>query len=667
MSLNNQNQSIQSLESPRLDRINLRVLILSIALAFILAIANVYLALKIGILASASIPAAILSMGILRFFKDTSIYQHNLVQTAASAGEAVAGGIVFTIPALIILGYWQHFPYWENFFISLLGSFAGVSLSIPLRKFLVNDPQLRFPEGRAVAEVIKAGSEDGRGIRQILSGSGIGAVIEGLQNLKILGSSVTVWHWLGKLIVGFSVGLSAILIGAGYLMGWDIALSMMVGCSVAWIFGIPVLSYFHSALPHSLSASDTIGQVFSNTLREMGVSAMLIAGLFTLFSLIKPFSQSIFELIRTILKNPFAVKKPVLATEQDLSAPVQIALLAILFVAFGLFLAWIIPFNTLSLFQLNRPELIVILLFFVFALGFVLSTITGYFSGLVGVTASPGSAVVIAGMLISGLVIKALLWAHPLSHMPDLQLLGAALTVILGALLTGMACIANDNIQDLKVGHLIGAIPRKQQIMLLLGALVASLITPKIMELLFQTYGIANVLPHTGMDPSQSLPAPPAAIMALLAKGLFQQNLEWNHFTIGAILLVGLVMLKWIAQRFNLSLSIIAMAVGMYLPMSSTTALFIGGLIARHAHRYLASSTNQSVLQQQKGYLIACGIVVGAILVDILLAIPAALNHPITLQLFQSSAGQIASLVLGIFSIMALWSWWIKQIKRVDD
>jgi len=230
-----------------LPEITIKVVVLSIILAVVLAVSNTYLALKIGLVTSASIPAAIISMGILRFFRKSNILENNLVQTAASAGEAIAGGIVFTIPALIIIRYWTHFSYWETFFIAFCGGVLGVLFSIPLRGVLMTEPNLRYPEGSAIAEVLKVGSSRALGLKNLVLGGIVGAGIEFAQTgLKIVASSVQLWFTTTRAIFGFGAGFSATMIGVGYLIGFDIGLSIFIGAVIAWLISVPVFTGVYS-------------------------------------------------------------------------------------------------------------------------------------------------------------------------------------------------------------------------------------------------------------------------------------------------------------------------------------------------------------------------------------------------------------------------------------
>jgi putative OPT family oligopeptide transporter len=645
----------------RTSEISFRVIVLTVVLALILAVANTYLALKIGTVTSASIPAAILSMGILRFFKNTTILEHNLIQTGASAGEAVAGGIVFTIPALVILNYWHGFPYFFNFFIALLSSFSGIFLSIPLRKYLMNDSTLRFPEGRAVAEVLKTGDQQGKGFRDLIVGAGLAAFLEFLQSSKILASSVTIYKTIGGLVTGASVGFSVILMGAGYLMGWDVALSMIIGSLFTWTLGLLFLSgYDHSAIV-SLSATQAFSNVLNNHLREIGVSAMLLTGFITLLNLVKPVFTGLNQAIKQAKKQEKSTK--ILLTERDFPFSVVFYGLLICFIGMGILLFNFVPPHILHFSGLNTPELFALLVIYLLILGFILSATAGYFSGLVGVTVSPGSAFVIAAMLLSAVLVKFLMSNQLGGPNLLLETTGAGITILLGALLTGMACIANDNMQDLKVGQLVGSTPWKQQLMLLLGALIASAVVPLVMQLLFQTYGIGGVVPRAGMNLTETLPAPPAAVMAMLAKGVFQGGLDWPYFLMGIGWVAILCVIKLIFKQYNITLSLLAMAIGVYLPMATASALFIGGFIAWAGARDKNLSASHIIHQRQKGYLIACGVVIGAILTDVLWAIVAAFSSSANAYEIHSSLWVLPSYILGILAIVIFIRWWLRNLK----
>ena len=333
-----------------------------------------------------------------------------------------------------------------------------------------------------------------------------------------------------------------------------------------------------------------------------------------------------------------------------------------------LFFQFIFPLQTIGLNGYFAPSFIFGAVLYVLIVGFLFSVITAYFSGMVGVTASPGSSVVIAGMLFAAWILLTVI-NHVLTlPFTNEQIKAAeAITIIVGSIVTGIAAIANDNTQDLKVGHLIGATPWKQQIMLLLGVVVASLVIPPVMQLLFDVYGIAGVMPHAGMDPAQSLPAPTAALMAAITEAVFHNAVPWTMMLIGAaIIFVLLVLIKIFRINTIIRLSLLGIAIGMYLPTESTFPLFLGGLIAmlvqgRVDKKMQPDNANE---RKQKGVLIACGLVAGSALMDVFLAVPFSLLHsPDSLSLVGESWYPY-SVILGVLSIVFLTVWIDKRVCR---
>jgi putative OPT family oligopeptide transporter len=462
-----------------------RVVVLAIVLTVLLAMSNAYLALKLGILTSASIPAAIISMGILRFFKNSTILENNAVQTAASAGEAVAGGIVYTIPALIIIGFWNEFDYLTNFFIAACGGVLGVLFSIPLRRLLVNDHSLKFPEGRAIAEVLKS-SSDKIGIKDIFIGGAIGSVIELLQlGFKVIASSWSYWFVVKRSLFGIGAGFSATMIGAGYLVGHDMAISIFLGAVISWLIALPIVSQFYPQFVTNHTAEHASSLLWSSEMRYLGIGAMLFAGMWTFLKLIRPLSASISTSLRSFnSKRKLALEVP--RTDKDVPMPFILMGIGLMAAILFLFFQSIFPLSQVGLDNEYAPTIVFVGVLYVLFVGFLFSVITAYFSGMVGVTASPGSSIVISGMLFAAWLLLTIT-NHLLPLPLSVQQMHAAeaITIVIGSVVTGIAAIANDNTQDLKVGQLVGATPWKQQVMLLLGVLVSALVIPPVMQLMF--------------------------------------------------------------------------------------------------------------------------------------------------------------------------------------
>lgn len=608
-----------------------RCILLSIFLTVILAVSNAYLALKLGILTSASIPAAIISMGILRLFKNATILENNAVQTAASAGEAVAGGIVYTIPALIIIEYWHHFDYLTNFLIAASGGILGVLFSIPLRRVLVHDEALKFPEGRAIAEVLKSSSEK-IGLGDIVYGSLIGGVLELLQvGFKVIANSWNYWFTVKRSIFCVGAGFSATMIGAGYLVGYDMACSIFIGAVIAWLVALPVVSqFFPQFLLHDTTANAG-SLLWTSELRYLGIGAMLFAGVWTFIKLIKPLGHSMRLSLHT-----FSIKKQrdVQLPRVDRDIPLLFILIAVVLMAGVLFafFNYIFPIEQVGFSTKFTTSIVFGAVLYVLVIGFLFSVITAYFSGMVGVTASPGSSVVIAGILFAAWLLLCAISSYVPLPLSQGQIAAAeAIVIIIASVVTGIAAIANDNTQDLKVGQLVGATPWKQQVMLLLGVVVSALVIPPVMQMLFDVYGIAGVMPHAGMDISQSLPAPTAALLAAITGAVFRNNLPWTMMFAGAALIFAIIvcnhLFHW--QRF-IRLSILGVAIGMYLPITSSFPLFLGGMIAWFVQKRLSQQSLKKIAEdtrKQIGTRVACGLVAGSALIDVLLAIPFSILH----------------------------------------
>lgn len=635
-----------------------RVILLSFFLTIILAASNCFLALKIGYLTSASIPAAIISMGILRFFKDASIYENNLVQTCASAGEAIAGGIAYTAPAFILVHYWFNFDYLKTFTIALTSGVLGILFSTPLRQYLVTEKNLSFPEGKAIAEVLKAGAQKSIGLKEILLGGSVGGLLELTQaGFQIIGNTVQQWFFVGSHLFGFGMGFSATLVGAGYLMGFQIALSLFTGAVLGFGIAIPVISHF-SSLPIGADTTALATQIWQEKVRYIGIGVMLFAGIWTLVNLVvslwKNFKVTVNKIERSALKKN-------ISTTQDIPFRYLVAgTFVMLILLFWLFQT-MLNLNMLGLDKFWQTPFVLSSLIYITVVGFLFSAICGYFSGLVGVSATPGSAIVIAGFLLTGTILKTLQHLYPAVTQPQV-LEYIAVTILIGCIITGISAIANDNIQDLKTGHLIGSTPWKQQVMLLFGALISAALIPFIMQLLFSVYGIGDVLPNPSMDPVHALSAPPAMMMAALAQSVFHSQLPWDYMLVGVLVTLFFILVN----RYFLikkPLSLLGIGIGIYLPITTTTPLFAGGFFALLVKRCLEKKNANEHLRQ-KPILVACGLVSGAAIMDVLLAIPFAITQNINvLSLVPKDFPAFIPIALGFMSLVGLGFWFYRLVK----
>lgn len=602
--------------------ITLRVILITTALTLLLTAANTFLALKIGMLTSASIPAALLAMAILKGFKKTSVLEINLIQTGASAGEAVAGGIVYTIPAMVIVHLWGGFSYLENFLIAFTGGLLGVVFSVPLRRFLVKRDDLPFPEGRAIAELLKLSSAGKISTKPMLQGIGFGVIGEFLQNgPQIIASQFQKIWLIDKSFIHVGLGFSTTLLGAGYLMGLRLGIGLLIGAFLNYCIILPILSHLSLTAPTLAAAPDFM----AHQLKYIGLGAMLMAAFFTLVSFGRLFLKSCLEAGARVFRAKAAAGFVPL-TDQDLSRRCLLGLAGGLILVLFLLLQHFIG-TMASLTTTNHYGLVIGIILFIIIMGFVATAICGYFSGLVGVTASPGSAIILGVVILGGALLKMALSCLSIDLLqPHYQHLALAIIIITASIITGMACIANDNLQDLKVGQLLGATPRHQQVMLMFGVVVAALVIPLLLDKLFQVYGIAGVVPRVGMDPTQTLAAPPAAMVATLATAIFGGHLPLPLLALGAALVAGLAIVKRLFSRGS-QLSLLSVGMGMYFSMDTTLALFFGAALSHMVQRAQPkAAAKKAPLGPQQASIFACGLVCGAAILDVILAFPFAMT-----------------------------------------
>lgn len=460
------------------------------------------------------------------------------------------------------------------------------------------------------------------------------------------------------------------MIGAGYLVGFDMACSIFAGAVISWLFALPILSQFYPEFLQQYPTQKAAILLWNSELRYLGIGAMLFAGIWTFMKLSKPLANNIYLSLRAFTsKRVNAI--PLLRTDKDIPVPYILIGIALMAAALFLFFQFIFPLDGVGLDGEFAPTLVFGAVLYVLIIGFLFSVITAYFSGMVGVTASPGSSVVIAGILFASWLLLSLIHVViPLPLTQDQIVAAEAIIIIIGSVVTGIAAIANDNTQDLKVGQLVGATPWKQQVMLLLGVVVSSIVIPPVMQVLFNVYGIAGVMPHAGMDVSQSLPAPTAALLAAITEGVFRNSLPWTMMLAGAAIIALVILCNRLfkLQRF-IQLSILGIAIGMYLPISSSFPLFLGGMIAFFVKRRLAQKMGglKDNQRKQMGTRIACGLVAGSALLDVLLAIPFSILHSPDALSLVGAGWETYGVVLAVVSTLLLAAWMERRICRSRD
>ncbi|MCY3598851.1 MAG: oligopeptide transporter, OPT family [Gemmatimonadetes bacterium] len=626
--------------SQSLPEITGKAIVLGILLSAVLSGANAYLGLKVGLTVSASIPAAVISMAILRMFREHNILENNIVQTAASAGESLAAGVIFTLPALILLRHWAGFPFLPTMGIALCGGILGVLFTIPLRRALIVEADLRFPEGVATAEVLKAGASGGSGAKLIALGGVAAALLKLSQTgLKIAGSSIEHGVTVGRSVFGIGSDLSPALLGVGYIVGPRVGSLVLAGGAISWLVGIPIYMAVTdpqvvAGITGDASGYDAALAIWSAQIRFMGVGAMVVGGVWALVSLLGHVRDGVRSSIAALRAARAADGGPeILRTERDM--PIN-------FVAVGA-VALAVPILAVFVLVIDRGSLsitpglywLVLALGTAFALlaGFLFASVAGYMAGLVGSSNNPISGVTIATILTISLILYLLLGMQVDFTVSAPQALSAAATAILvGAVVACAAAIAGDNMQDLKAGRIVGATPRQQQIMQLIGVTAAALVIAPILGLLFEAYGLGGVLPREGMDPDEMLQAPQATLMASVADGVFSRNLPWGMIGIGALIAAGVIALDQTlkARGSSLRVPVLAVAVGIYLPIELEVPIFVGGIVAWLVGRAVRrGGGGEGAVRQanHRGLLFSSGLITGEALVGIFLAIPFAISE----------------------------------------
>ena len=597
-----------------LPEITLKAALLGVVLAVVLAGANAYLGLFAGLTVSASIPAAVISMAVLRLFRRSNILENNLVQTAASAGESLAAGVIFTIPAMLILGAWTDFRYWDITLIAALGGVIGVMFTIPLRRALIVESPLRFPEGVATAEVLKVGDAGGAGIRYLGLAGLIGALFKfGSTGLRLWGELLEYARFAAGGLVYLGTNLSPALVGVGYIVGLNIAMLVFIGGAMNWWIAIPIVAAT-AGVPEGLSAGEAASALWSTQTRYLGVGAMIVGGVWTLNQVRGSILAGIRSGLDAYHRERGSAPTAVARTERDAPMPwigAAIALSAIpLFVLFNLITRNVAVAAVMAVLMLVA--------------GFCFSAVAGYMGGLVGSSNNPISGVTIATILTSALLLAALLGTG--------SAVGPAAAILIGAVVCCASAIAGDNMQDLKAGRLLGATPVKQQVMQVVGTVTAAFVMAPVLTLLLNAYGIGVPTP----EHPTPLAAPQATLMAAVAGGVFGGGLPWGMVGWGAALGAAVILVDgWLQHRGSaFRAPVLAVAVGIYLPLELSVAIFLGGLVAWAANRFhmRRATTGRGRLEmpldaakqegEHSGLLFAAGLITGEALVGILVAIP---------------------------------------------
>lgn len=622
-----------------------RGVLLGVVITVVFTAANVFFGLKAGLTFASSIPATVISMAVLRFFKNSTIQENNIVQTVASAAGTLSS-IIFILPGLVIVGWWSGFPFWMSFGVCALGGILGVMYSIPLRRALVTDSDLPYPEGVACAEVLKVGSpgadpdasadelaggaaETRAGLWTVIWGSLASAGFALVVGTKLFAANVARTLSAPASVFGagggtaYNLGLSMALLGVGHLVGLWVGIAMLLGVAIAWLGATPYLTAHHVQVGDMAAfvaryhvkpgLSAYVAGVFKNEVRLLGAGVIGVAAIWTLVKLIVPIVSGLRAAFASQKARQSGQGASLPITERD----IPIGLVGLIGVVCLLPIGWmLVDFaRQASIGGLTWP-LAIGGVVFIAIMGFLVSAVCGYMAGLIGSSNSPLSGVgILATVAASALIVLGVKsTGGDLSGMAGKALI--AFTLFLVSFVFNVASIANNNLQDLKTGQLVEATPWKQQAALIIGVLVGAAVIPPILGVLATVYGFVG---QAGAGPA-ALAAPQAGLMTSLAQGVITGDLNWGLVGVGAAIGLGLILLdeglrvlKW--PR----LAPLAVGLGVYLPQDVTLMIVVGAVIGHLFDRYMDGRPNGEG-GKRLGVLLASGLIVGESLVGVVLA-----------------------------------------------
>lgn len=605
--------------SPRVE-FTLRGVVIGIVITVVFTAANVFFGLKAGLTFATSIPAAVISMAILRSLKNSTMQENNIVQTVASAAGTLSS-IIFVLPGLIIIGWWNGFPFWMSFGICATGGILGVMYTIPLRRALVTDSDLPYPEGVACAEVLKVGSSSeeaagsvesgGAGLKAVVVGAVVSAAFYVIVQTKLFAAAVSSYFRVGDkgAATGFDFSLSFALFAVGHLVGLWVGVAMLVGALIGWGWAVPHFLLLHPAD----GAADAVAQgAWSHYVRFVGAGTIGVAAIWTLAKLVKPVIGGLAGAMAASRVRKAGQLATLPRTEHDM----PIGLVGLITLLCLIPVAWLLGhFSNISGLGEHTALLVIGGVLFVVILSFLVSAVCGYMAGLIGSSNSPLSGVGILVVIIAAL----LLVLGVKSMLPEEA--GKALVafaLFITAIVFAVASIANNNLQDLKTGQLVDATPSLQQWALVIGVIAGALVIPPVLDLLNQAYGFLGA---PGVDPARALPAPQAGLISALAQGVITGNIDWSLITIGGAIGVGIIVLDEALARTGRSMRLppLAVGLGIYLPTSTTLMVVVGALVGAWFDKR-AERGPKAEATKQLGVLLASGLIVGESLLGVIVA-----------------------------------------------
>ena len=586
--------------------LTIRGIILGAIITVLLTAANVYLGLKIGITFATSIPAAVISMAILRNFSGATIQENNIVQTVASSAGTLSA-IIFVLPGLIMVGWWTGFPFWLSTAVIALGGILGVMYSVPLRRALVTGSDLPYPEGVAAAEVLKVGTGEGgaeenkRGLAMIVIASVVSAAYQFLTYMGFVAGEASRTFRAGDGATSVSALMSMALIGVGHLVGIAVGIAMFIGMLISWAILVPHFTAIDPTFAAAPDLAKFVGSVFKAKVRFIGAGTIGVAAIWTLLKIIGPIVAGLRAALAASHARATDGNASLDITERDLPIGIVGGTILVSMIPIALLLAAFAQTAPIA----AAPGLtIAATVAYILVAGVVIAAVCGYMAGLIGASNSPISGVGILAVLGISLILVAI-FGRSLGVDATKSLVAYALFVT--AIVFGVATISNDNLQDLKTGQLVGATPWKQQVALILGVLFGAVVIPPILTVLNTAFGFVGA---PGAGPN-ALAAPQAALISSIAQGVLGGNLDWNLVGLGAAIGAVVVVLDKLLKRGGkYSLPPLAVGMGIYLPMDITLLIPVGAFIGWFYNRWAERSPNPA-FAERLGVLMATGLIVG--------------------------------------------------------
>src|SRR6266513_1784157 len=603
--------------------LTVRGLIIGIIITLVFTAANVYFGLKAGLTFSTSIPAAVISMALLRGFRDATVQENNIVQTVASAAGTLSS-IIFVLPGLIMIGWWTGFPFWISFAICALGGILGVMYSIPLRRALVTTSDLPYPEGVACAEVLKVGStsdtahasdiEHGRaGLLAVLWGSIVAAAFAVIVATQLFASDLAQTFRIGRrgAVSGYDFSLSFALLAIGHLVGLSVGLAMLIGSVIGWGWGVP----HYSALVHdfSTSAAALAQSTWSRKVRLAGAGAIGVSAVWTLLKLVKPVAKGLAGAMAASRARKAGKGDTLPITERD----IPIGIVGLLTLVCMLPIGWLLGyFGTASGLSAHLPTLVIGGVVYIVLMSFFVSAVCGYMAGLIGSSNSPLSGIGI--LVVIGAALLLVVGVKPYVG-PEASKSLMAFALFTTAVVFNVAAIANNNLQDLKTGQLVHATPWRQQVALIFGVIAGAFVIPPVLDLVNHAYGFVGA-PGAELRP-HPLPAPQAGLISSLAQGVIAADIDWSLIRIGGLIGVCIILLDEILARTTRHMRVppLAVGLGIYLPTQSTLMIVVGAVAGWFFERR-ADRTPKPEATKQLGVLLASGLIVGESIIGVILS-----------------------------------------------